>query len=1144
MGSSYHNYNSSRELIENLIMELDLEIINHSDCPPTFVSDMGHATWIDLTLGTRSGALSVLDWTVDTGFLTGSDHRAIFFSTSSRPLRSEVFRCKAWDQVDWDAFSATVSRACLTEDLLPPLENGSERLPDAAAIEYQVDRITTILQEAIDRHVPEKRICWASKPWWSPELSSERGHLRNLQNRAVRLGTDHDWRLYRKARRRFTTAVRTAKALAWRDFCARVNRSDMWTSVRRILKPYQRLQVEDLGPVDGVWTTDDAGKADLLARRFFPDGPSTRESQQRSDRRHREVEEWLAEDWEDIPTVTTEEVQRKLLEMRAFAAPGPDGIMAHCLQASRAVLVPCLTELFQRMLQLGVHPASWKTARVLPVPKPGADLHAAKGYRPIALLSVLSKVMESLMKDRMSYILETRGLLSDCQQGFRQTRSTELALWRFVSSASLALKTRRRCVAVALDIQSAYDTVDHHALLWKLRQKSLPRYMVAWTRAFLSHRTVVLRVNESEYPYSIRAGVPQGSPLSPTLFLVFIDDLLQQLSRVVHCQAFADDMFIWDLVPTRGPCPPRVQHALHLVESWSDEWGMAFNVTKCQAIDITTLRAMAPLALLLHGELVPQVPVLRYLGVWVDSQLRWDHHIRECCRLCLDRLRSIRRMCATYWGLHPRVVSVLVRAIVFPKLFYGVSAWGGVVRFLARLLPIDRVLRQAAVLTLGLLRTTSGPKALAACGWFSADMAIRYALVQFILRQETFGRRDLLHTDYALGVNQRVSALDIARHEVRAFRASSVDATRGWTHLDSLQFWVRPPWTSTCRVPARFLERESAAREISLAQTSQVGSWVFTDGSVQDAYSGAAAVFEDPHGPFGRTALRFPLGPFQSSTDAELAGIRGALSRLAQSRNWQRATIVTDSQAAIQMIQGTDWRRCRTSVRHIQQAIQALMAQGHQVHFWWVPGHQGIAGNESADAAARAAMEESRTTPGEYFVTRTMLQGAVRRWYQSQVRAQERSAQGTVLEPSEEVLVHTDLGWTQAMPSRFLAARVGQFLTGHFPTGVYLHRFGHLPSPLCADCGVLDSRSHMLLDCPRWARHRARLRDWMQSTRAPTTMPGEVSPTWGWDFLVGSSGGRLWLGRFLVAVRPRWSMRDQFRPESPDSAGDSVGVGD
>ena len=224
-------------------------------------------------------------------------------------------------------------------------------------------------------------------------------------------------------------------------------------------------------------------------------------------------------------------------------------------------------------------------------------------------------------------------------------------------------------------------------------QKSLPRYRVAWTRAFLQHRTVVLRVNESEFSYPIRVGVPQGSPLSPTLFLVYVDDLLQQLSQVVHFQAFANDMFIWDIATIRGSCPLGVQTALHLVESWSDEWGMAFNVSKCQAIDIMTLRATAPLAVLLHGETVPQVTVLKYLGVWVDSQLRWDHHIRESCRLRLDRLRSIRRMCATYWGLHPRVVSVLVRAIILPKLFYGVSAWGGMVRFLARLLPIDRVLR-------------------------------------------------------------------------------------------------------------------------------------------------------------------------------------------------------------------------------------------------------------------------------------------------------------------------------------------------------------------------------------------------------------------------------------------------------------------
>ena len=141
------------------------------------------------------------------------------------------------------------------------------------------------------------------------------------------------------------------------------------------------------------------------------------------------MENWLAEEWEAIPLVRIDEVQQKLLKLRAFTALGPDRIMAKCLQASRSVLIPILSDLFQQMLQLEIHLASWKAARVLLAPKPGADLHSAKGYRPIALLNVLSKVLESLMKDRMSYILETCPLFSDCKQGFRQTCSTELALW-------------------------------------------------------------------------------------------------------------------------------------------------------------------------------------------------------------------------------------------------------------------------------------------------------------------------------------------------------------------------------------------------------------------------------------------------------------------------------------------------------------------------------------------------------------------------------------------------------------------------------------------------------------------------------------------------------------------------------------------
>ena len=86
---------------------------------------------------------------------------------------------------------------------------------------------------------------------------------------------------------------------------------------------------------------------------------------------------------------------------------------------------------------------------------------------------------------------------------------------------------------------------------------------------------------------------------------------------------------------------------------------------------------------------------------------------------------------------------------------------------------------------------------------------------------------------------------------------------------------------------------------------------------------------------------------------------------------------------------------------------------------------------------------------------------------------------GMILEVTDEAIIHIDLRWTQTMPSHSMAARVGQIFIGHFPTGVYQHKFGHLLSPLCEGCRILDTRAQMLLDCTDWVFQREQLREWL-----------------------------------------------------------------
>ena len=252
----------------------------------------------------------------------------------------------------------------------------------------------------------------------------------------------------------------------------------------------------------------------------------------------------------------------------------------------QSIIVPILQTIAQGCLKLHHCPFDWKTALIIPIPKPGKNPHSMSGYRPISLLSVLGKVVESILKMRFTHWLETHQCLYSEQYGFRRQKSTELALWRFVTVTYLALKQRRQLWTISLDFKSAYDRVWHIGLLVFTTRMNIPLYLTQWVADFLTLRSAIVRVGEADSAFQLHEGVPQGSPLSPILFTIFLDPTLREVAAITNIQAFADDLILWTSSDRHHSEPQHLMLALRRLEQWAHNWRMAFASDKCMAMCI------------------------------------------------------------------------------------------------------------------------------------------------------------------------------------------------------------------------------------------------------------------------------------------------------------------------------------------------------------------------------------------------------------------------------------------------------------------------------------------------------------------------------------------------------------------------------
>ena len=284
-------------------------------------------------------------------------------------------------------------------------------------------------------------------------------------------------------------------------------------------------------------------------------------------------------------TITEEDVSDILKTLDTSKASGPDFVSPRLLKEGKWSLARQLATLFNNSLHSSIFPSSWKLANIIPVFKKG-DKSETSNYRPISLLSCIGKVFERCVFKYLHNYIITNILITSYQSGFTPKDSAVNQLINICNTFAKAVDEGKEIRVISCDISKALDRVWHRGLLFKLRRMGISGPLLDWFQSYLSQRfqRVATEGCASEF-LEIKAGVPQGSIIGPLLFLIYINDIVDEIET--NIRLFADDTTLHLVVDNPTRAADLLNSDLHKVHNWSKDWLVKFNPNKTEELVIS-----------------------------------------------------------------------------------------------------------------------------------------------------------------------------------------------------------------------------------------------------------------------------------------------------------------------------------------------------------------------------------------------------------------------------------------------------------------------------------------------------------------------------------------------------------------------------
>ena len=553
-------------------------------------------------------------------------------------------------------------------------------------VNFSMENFLSKFNILLDEHMPLKKISQKQfkqkyKPWISNHILSkihEKNKLLkkyvNCKNHVRKSGLFEQFKVLKNE---ITQLTRTGKKSYYQKYFSenKGNLQKIWKGIKEIINVKSKnfdyptcIQVDDINITEPTlisnsfndYFTSIADK--ILAKRKYNGTNSFRDFLS-----NRLLESFVFDD------CTENEIESIISSFDQQKSSGPHSIPTHILHLLKNDICIPLNKIFNLSFSTGKHPDILKISKTIPIYKKGSRL-LVSNYRPISLLSNLNKILEKLVHSRVYKFLEDFQCIYSLQFGFRKKHSTNHALTDITETIRQALDNKKFACGVFVDLQKAFDTVNHDILIAKLDHYGIRGLANDWFSSYLKNRSQfvsILGYDSSIKP--INHGVPQGSVLGPLLFLMYINDLHFAIkkSKVYH---FADDTNLLNISTSPKKMEKDINFDLKILYKWLLANKISLNCDKTEIIFFHKPGVKTPdLKIKMNGHRIFPSKNLRYLGIYLDETLNGGFH---CKTLATKLKRANGMLCKARHYISKDDLKILYYAIFSSHLMYGCQIWG------------------------------------------------------------------------------------------------------------------------------------------------------------------------------------------------------------------------------------------------------------------------------------------------------------------------------------------------------------------------------------------------------------------------------------------------------------------------------------